>query len=461
MMSSSEGLIPIESVMATWVAKLSMAKIPQCVLSTASTCISDGLGVMLAGTQTSVFRQCMELPRPTGYCTLADGSDGTDAAHAAMLNGVACHALDFDDTCYAGIVHGTAAVLPAVMAASQQANTSGKALLEGFVAGSECTYAMGLALSNSFYDRGFWSTATLGVIGAAAGAAKVMGLDAEAIAHAIRIAANAPIGLRATHGTTAKPYLCGLAAKLGVEAAMAAQVGIQGKAGIFESMRGFASTHHDGRLDRAPIDELGLRFSMIEPGVAFKLRPLCSATAAAIEATAALCAEHGINANDVAAVRCTAPALVVTSLPFLHPTRLSEAQFSMSFAIACTLLHGDVRLDHLTEATLADERLQALMGKVDLVLDIEAFPDEGLAPEPSRVEIRLNDGRKFDKTVIAATGMPQRPATEQQMQSKFMDCAMRVINAQEAAELWNRAHRLEALDRVRQLFHGLFSAGRA
>ena len=455
--------LDVESLIATWVAQLCLKDVPQAARTQAKACIADGLGVMFAGSQVEAFKQCATLQRPAGASAVVDSGAGIDAATAALLNGVACHALDFDDTCYAGIVHGTAVVLPAVLAVSQQLNVTGEKLLEGFIAGVECMYALGLALTDSLYKRGFWSTGTLGVIGAAAGAAKVMNLDADGIANAIRIAANVSIGLRVTHGSSGKPYLCGLAAKLGVEAAQAAAIGIQGNPGTLEGPRGFASTLNGGLLRRELIEALGTRYSLMDPGIAFKLRPLCSAAQAAIEATIALQSEHKFNSGEVLAISCSGPPLVTSSLPYKLTIKPSEAQFSMSFAVACTLLHGDVLLEHLASDVLADERLCNLMERVDLVEDAIRFPPSSAAagPEASRVEIVLRDGRTFEKTVMAATGMPQRPATTQQLQMKFMNCAMRVLGALEAGELWNRVHRIEALERVRLLFQALLPNGRA
>lgn len=451
-----------ESLVATWVAQVSLPEIPQAALSVARTCIADGLGVMLAGTRSPVFAQCATLPRPAGRCNVSDGGPCTDAATAALLNGAACHALDFDDTCYAGIVHGTAVVLPAVLAVAQEVNATGEQLLEAFIAGVETVYALGLAVTDSLYERGFWATGTLGVIGAAAGAARLLGLDAGGVAHAIRLAANVPVGLRATHGSSGKAYLCGVAAKLGVESAYAAKAGIQGQTGTFERHRGFASTHNGGLLRREALQALGTRYALVDPGIAFKLRPLCSATQAAIDATIALRSQNDFEAQDVETVVCRGTALVVSSLPHHSPSRPGEAQFSMAFAIACTLLHGDVRLDHLTDSTLADGQMKRLMERIELLEDATLVrPEAALAcPEAARVDVVLRDGRRLQCTVMAATGMPQQPATELQLQAKFMDCAMRAVGVLEAGELCNRARRIDEVAKVRLLFHGLLPAGR-
>lgn len=453
----------VESRIAQWNVGITLADMPAPVLSMARRCIRDGLAVMLAGSATEVFTQCASLPRQAGPCELANGSRSADVCAAALLNGTAGHALDFDDTSYAGIVHGTAVVLPAVLAVAQDCGADGARLLEAFVVGVETEYALGLALTDSLYSRGFWATATLGVIGAAAGAAKLLDLDIATTAHAIRLAANQPIGLRATHGASGKPYLCGVAARNGVEAAYAARAGIKGQPGTFERPRGYADTLNGNTFDLEAIEKLGTRFALLDPGIAFKLRPMCSATQAAIEAVIALRTTHPWAVEQIASIHCHGTHLVVTSLPYATPSRVSEAQFSMPFAIACTLLHGDVQLSHLADATLADPALQQLMQRVTLKEDSNLVaPEHALScPEAVRVEVRLTDGRRLSHTVLAATGMPQQPAAEQVMRDKFMACVARTHPPEQALALWHRLTHLEQITDLRHLLHLTDTPGRA
>ncbi|WP_162300469.1 MmgE/PrpD family protein [Corticimicrobacter populi] len=463
MSNASHALPDMESHIAQWGAGLSLSAIPAPALSVARTCIRDGLGVMLAGCVTDVFAKCATLPRYTGPCELADGTAGADVHTAALLNGTAGHALDFDDTCYAGIVHGTAAVLPAALAVAQHTNAQGAQLLEAFVVGVETEYALGLALTNSLYERGHWTTATLGIVGAAAASAKLLGLDVEATAHAIRLAANQPMGLRATHGATAKPYLCGMAARSGIESAYAARAGIAGQPGTFERPRGYAGTLNGGILDLAAIQALGSRYALLDPGIAFKLRPMCSAVQAAIEAVIALQTQHRWTLDQVVSICCHGTPLVITSLPYQKPKQPGEAQFSMPFAIACTLLHGDVRISHLNDATLADPALQHLMQRVTLRQDKALVPPEHATscPEAARVDIHLADGRQLSHTVLAATGMPQQPASEKTMQDKFIACASHVHSPEQAQALWLRLQDLDRLTDLRHLLRGPGHIGRA
>ena len=149
----------------------------------------DVSGVMLAGAVTPSARIIQGLARETyggGACTVIGTNDRLTAPGAALANGASAHALDFDDNSYAGVVHGSAVVFPAVLAVAQRIEASGAELLQGFVAGLEVEFALGLALTEAFYDRGWWTTSALGAMGAAAGVARVTDLDAEATARAIR-----------------------------------------------------------------------------------------------------------------------------------------------------------------------------------------------------------------------------------------------------------------------------------
>lgn len=443
----------VGQALAQWVAALSLADIPADARRVARDCIADGIGVMLAGTRSAVAQAVARLPQHAGACGVAGDTAHVDAASAALRNGAACHAWDFDDTSYAGIVHGTAVVLPAVLAVAQEVGATGAQFLEAFVAGVEVEYALGLALTDSLYERGHWTTTTLGVIGAAAGVAKLRKLSAAQIADAISLAANIPLGLRAIHGSTGKPYLCGMAAKLGVEAVDAVAAGVDVQPNIFGRRRGFADTLNGGVLKLDAIDALGKRFSLVDPGIAYKLHPLCSATQAAIDATGMLMEEHGFTAADVASVQCDGTGLVAACLPYTAPVMPSQAQFSMSFAIGCKLLHGDVGMQYLSAAALADPALVQLMQRIRLQADANLVPaaEAEACPEASRVEICLHDGRIVVKTVLAALGMPQNPAGDVRLLQKFIDCTAPLLAEGAARALWETIHQVDQLQDV----HGL------
>lgn len=436
-----DSVIDIETRLADWVVGLQTDTLPPEVAAVVQSCLVDTVGVALAGTTTDVYKRCRRVAPVKGSHTLIGEPGGCDSAGAAaFLNAVAAHALDFDDTSYAGIVHGTAVVLPAVLAAAELGGGDGQTVREALVAGLEVEYALGLAVGDRLYNAGHWCTSTLGVIGAAAGAAKALNLSRSQTADALRLAANCPVGLRVSHGSFSKPYLCGLASRLGLESAVAAEVGINGNPGTFGARNGFAAVLNDGFFEERPIEELGRRFNLVDPGVAFKLFPLCSATLAAIDAALYLRDTHRLKVEEVQAIDCFATPLVVSCLPYVDPNTQSQAQFSMAFALACTLLHGAVEFEHFSAEHLRSENLMRLMSRVRLTAEpsLVGREDQLLYPEAARVLIQLSDGSRLERTVLAAKGMPSNPASTEELASKFRRCATRAVPEDQAQALLER-----------------------
>ena len=220
-----------------WTETLSRDQIPDGVRHIARRCLIDTIAVSVAGSAMPVSRTMREhvlAHYGTGKCALIGERSRSSPLGAAFTNGVAAHALDYDDTSYAGVVHGSAIVLPAVLAASEHRNISGAEFLTAFIAGSEVVYALGLTLSDNHYLKGWWATSTLGAIGAAAGAAKALGLGQKKTTSAIALAAIQANGMCALFGSDAKPAIAGQAARLGLEAALLSDKGISAPPRVFE-----------------------------------------------------------------------------------------------------------------------------------------------------------------------------------------------------------------------------------
>lgn len=448
----------IAGALGTWVSGVELDRIPMEVVESAKRCIVDTLGVSLAGSREQIASLAREHARAEygdGPCTLLGGTGQSSAIGAAMANAVAAHALDFDDTSYAGIVHGSAVVWPSVLAAGERENCSGSELLAAFICGVEAEYALGQALTDSLYWRGWWSTAVLGTIGAAAGAARAFRLDAVATAHAIRLAASHAFGLRAVLGTTAKPYLCGRAAQSGVDAALCARAGVVGPEGAIEAENGFAAVFNGGVFNRDPIEQVGQRFALTAPGVAFKMYPLCSAAQAAVEATAEILTENDISGDDVERVICEVTPLVHISLRYDRPQSPTEAQFCLPFAVGCVLAFGEVGVQQLRPQVIFDERLAGAMNCVTMI-GRESVASLGFNeqdhPEGAVVTVVTRDGRRLCRSKGAATGMPTNPATTKQLLTKFMKCTAH-LDRLTTDSLVHSCFNLESMQAIKGAFH--------
>ncbi len=413
--------------LGAWVSGLSLSHVPEAALHIARRCIIDTSAVAIAGSQTGVaerLRAHVLGQYGSGPCTLLGTAHSASALGAALANGTAAHALDFDDTSYAGVLHGSAIVLPAVLAMAQQADIGGAEFLEAFVAGSEAAYALGLTLTDSHYMRGWWATGTLGAIGAAAGAAKAGGLDADATARAIALAALGTHGMTAMLGTDAKPILAGQASRLGVESALLSAQGHSAPARVFEDPRGLLALMNEGRADAAGLDELGRTWRLLEPGIAIKRHPVCSAAQAAMELTGTLIAQNKLDRDHIASLRCEVPHLVKISLVHDNPETPAQAQFSMPFALGCILAFGKLGPAQIADETLENRALQDAMAKVEMVeadeLNGKEFQPQ--FPECARITLRMREGREVSGFLGAATGMPDNPLSDEALSEKFRDC---------------------------------------
>ena len=186
-----------------------------------------------------------------------------------------------------------------------------------------------------------------------------------------------------------------------------------------------------------------------------KLYPLCSAAQAAAEAMLGLLAEHAIDPRSVDKVLCEVSRLVRISLTFERPASVSEAQFSMPFAVGCILAFGGIGVDRLSEATLADPALRAAMAKVEM-REWEMSADDPeidrTCPEGAVVTITTSDGRAFRRFNCAATGMPANPMPGAELEAKFRACAGPVLSDEQAEAWLARICAVEALPTLARLF---------
>lgn len=357
--------------------------------------LRDWAAVALAGIDEPVSRIVRGLVADEGGRAEASvlGLDARLPARAAALaNGATSHALDYDDTHFGYIGHPSVAVLPAVLAVAEQQDVDGDALLDAFLVGAEVTCRAGALLGLSHYRHGFHQTATAGSFGAAAGCARLLGLDAETAAHALGLAATRAAGLKSQFGTMGKPFHAGMAAANGVEAASLAARGFVSRPDGLECAQGFAATHAaDPEGAEDALADLGRswRFEAVQ----YKVHACCHGTHAALEALAALRAEHGVESARVTGVALTVNPtwLRVCDLP--EPATGLEAKFSYRLTTAMALAGVDTAaLASFSDATCTRPDLVRVRDRVTVSGD-EALPDTA-----ARVAVTLDDGRTLEAT---------------------------------------------------------------
>jgi len=388
------------------------------------------------------------LPAAAGPARVIGQTATTDAASAALLNGYAGHALDFDDVHSSVRGHPGTVLLPALFAlADTLPETTALELLDAYIVGVETMARLGLALGSKHYETGFHNTATLGPLGAAAACARLWKLDAAAIENALGLAATQAGGLRLQFGSEAKPLHAGLAARAGLFAAQLAQAGLQGSPGALEAPIGFLDAYGFGTADaQRALANWGAPWQIVTPGLYFKPYACCTATHYAADAALALRAEHGLQAADIAAVRVVFPPAGDTPLTVTDPATGLEGRFSVEYVLAGVLVDGALGLSLFDERPARDD-LRAFGRLVRRAHDAGA-PRASTDPATrfSTVEVTLHDGRQLSRRTHGL-------CRAQDLAAKFADTTQTQPAALRAVpELVGRMHSRGDLTQLTALF---------
>jgi 2-methylcitrate dehydratase PrpD len=439
--------------LAEFVVKTRLEDCPPAALAQVRRAALDTLGVMLAGAPEPPARLVREVARAEGglpLCTVVGTRLRTSATWAALANGTAGHAHDFDDTSFVLMGHPSVVLLAATLAVGEAAMADGRTLVLGYVVGFEVGAALGQAVNPAHYHRGWHATATLGTLGAAAAAARAMGLDVEATTHALAIAASLASGLKANFGSMTKPLHAGHAARNGVLAVLLAREGFTGSPHALDGPQGFlAAFAPEAALDEA-LAALGRRYHLVETGVAIKPYPSCALTHPAVEALLELRQTHALRPEQVAAVEVGVSPLAPGVLLYPRPVTALQRKFSMEYCAAVALARGAVGFEAFEEGEVRDPQVRRLMERVRMVVD-PSLPSAGTEQAWSRVTVRLTDGRVLALPPRGATGHPERPLSWEALRAKFLSCASTVLRRGEAEGLAEQIAHLEEIPDLRAL----------
>ncbi len=417
------------SAIAEFIAKSRWEDCPAEAVDAARRAILDCLGVMLAGSVEAAARIVTDVARSEGGVPLATvvGTPlRTGAVWAALANGTAAHALDFDDTNFAMMGHPTAPVLSAALAAGELALVDGRALVHAFLLGFEVETTLAEVLNPPHYEKGFHATGTLGAMGAATAAARLLGLDAMQTRAALALAASQASGLKENFGTMTKPFHAGHAGRTGVLSALLAREGFTASAQALEGPQGYFAVLGAGKRDERALDTLGAPWKILKTGVAVKPYPSCACTHSIIDSTLELRRTHAITPEQVAEVTVGVGASVPRILIHSNPRSGLEAKFSGEFSAAAALCEGRVGIATFRDDKTEDPAIKAVMKRVRVVVDPE-IPGEGDQHVWTRVTLRLRDGREVGIAPRAVPGHPGSPLSLDQLREKFRDCARIVL----------------------------------
>ncbi len=396
--------------------------------------ILDGFGLALAGEAAAsgaIVRAHIEgLQSGDTSASVIGTGLRTAPRFAAFANGVAIHADDYDDTqlavakdrVYGLLTHPTAPCLPAALAIAEREGASGRDFMAAYHVGVEVECKISEAIDPRHYQEGFHSTATCGPFAAAAAVANLLGFDAETTARALAIAGSQSAGLRENFGTMTKPFHAGRAAESGLVAADFAARGLSAAGNILEAPRGFFRAAGGGYDDGAIRGKLGKPWTFVDPGISIKPHPSGSLTHPGMTKIRQLIDQHGIKAEDVAAVRIGTNHNMPNALIHHRPTTELQAKFSMEFCMAILLLGHPGGLNEFTDQVVNRPEVQDMIRKVEFGVHDEAEA-AGYDKMTTIIEIRLKDGRMVEGRADFGKGSPANPMSYDEVADKFRDCA--------------------------------------
>lgn len=414
----------VTQTLARYVAELSYDRIPEEVRRIARRALIDTLGCAIAGSAEPAARIALGLSRDDGGKRRASviGAAGSPLKlppqTAAMINAIAGHALDYDDVNPMG--HPSVPVVFTALAAVEDSGGSGCDLLTAYVAGVELETKVMRSFGEAHYLHGWHSTSTLGVLGAAAAAAKAYRLGPEQIASAFGIAASQAGGLRQNFGTMTKPFHPGHASWSGLTAVRLAREGFTADTAILEAPLGYLPVFSAGPYDASRSITHLEKWALLEPGLSVKKYPCCYCTHASIDAALALRKQHGIQGGEISSMRAELSRFFLSPLIHHRPTTGLEGKFSLEYTLAAAMLDSHVVLASFTDAMVQRSQARELIEKV--ASSTHDRPAEGLGASFARLTVALKDGRRLTQEVAEPRGTDANPLSDSELEDKFRDC---------------------------------------
>lgn len=438
---------------AAFVAGIGFDDFPADLLRTVKHGIFDTIGVMLAGSGTSAARAVQRVAAAWGGnpdSTVIGTPLRLPTVSAGFANGAAAHQYDFDDTHDAAVVHPTANSLSAALAmAEAKPGASGRLLLEAITAANELTSRLGLAIKGNLFDYPWTRPPILGTYGAAAAAARVLGLDAERTRSAFGLTLHQTCNtLECLYapGSEVRGLRDGFSVRNGITAALMAKEGIVGDSTAFEGRFGLFNAFFRGEYDRAAlVDGLGERFAATD--VSIKPWPSARETHATIHCALEL---REANAIDPATIESIVLTVGGPNLEFCEPgaerkrpARRMDALSSLPFAVAVAMVRGRVGLESYTDAAIRDAAVLAMADRISWRLD-ETIAEGTI--EGGRVEVTLKDGRKLQGAARHGFGHPGQPLPDNVRRAKFEDCVSVMPEPIPASQIDRIAEAVERLE---------------
>ncbi|MFO8048212.1 MAG: MmgE/PrpD family protein [Desulfosudaceae bacterium] len=420
--------MPVTEKIAAFVAETRTADIPVEIYDHARVAFMDWVAVTLSGHDDPLIAKLNKYADTLGgqpQATLIGQGTKKTIADAALINGAASHALDYDDTLVSFLGHPSVTLFPALLALAEWQGKSGRDFLTAYLIGLQAGAAVGACASLDHYLAGWHATSTLGHIAAAAGCARLLGLNQEQTRHALGIGATQSSGLKRVFGTMCKPFHAGRASQSGLMAALLAQDGFTSAADILEGEQGFFQALK-GTINNDAIELLGFGWDVVN--LSQKYHASCHATHSPLEAALATISKEKLDLDDIAAITVRSSQLALDAAGNPKPRTGLEAKFSIPFCVANALVTGLTGTRAFTDEQVNNPRIQHLMAKITVL------PDPEKSGLEATVTIEDTSGRQTENFSDILQEIPPLDLKKARVKEKFIDLCQPLIGESRTAE---------------------------
>ncbi len=414
--------VPVTRILARYVATAPIEQVPAPVRKEAARTLLNWVGCAVGGSQQGAPTHAAAALAPfsgPAQSSLFGRKERMDALHAALVNGISSHVLDFDDTHLRTIIHPAGPVASAVLAWAEHHPTPGAELMNALVLGCEVECRMGNSVFPEHYAMGWHITGSTGVFGAAAAMGRLLHLDEQRMTWALGLAASQPVGLKVQFGSDTKSFHPGRAAQNGMVSALLAQQGFTASEVAIEGFDGWGqalSTRHDWA---EVVDGLGEHYEL----ALNTYKPFACGIVAhpAIDAAIQLRSANALRPEAIQAVDLRVHPLVLNLMGKADPRAGLEGKFSIYHAVAVALVTGRAGEQAFTDRAVADPLVVAVRKRVTVTIDPAIKPDQ------VDMTITLTDGRKLHQFIEHAVGSQLSPMTDAQLEDKFAGLAEEIL----------------------------------
>ena len=367
-------------------------------------------------------------------------------SQAALINGAASHALDYDDTVLSFVGHPSVGMFPSLLALSEWNGKSGHDFLTAYVIGFKVGAVIGSCTGMDHYMAGWHSTSTVGHFTSAAVCSRLLGLSEQQTVYALGIAGTQAGGLKSAFGTMCKPFHAGNASRNGLMAALLAREGFTSAESILEGPNGFFQVAK-GRTNEEAVATFGKTWDIEK--IAQKYHASCHATHSPIEGAAAIVENEGLSINDIQSMKIYVSPLAIGASGKTEPKTALEGKFSISYCVANALLRGNTGMQAFTDEKVNAPEARELMGRISLEID------ENLASLEARIELETKAGRVYSGAKDILEEIPELDIKRTKIQNKFMDLCGAVLGEERARPLMETVLSLGKADNMKNLVEKL------